>query len=157
MHQIVKPFHDYWTSLKGEGDVPLFLDFNIAEVPTEAVPYLSLIQVEENPRRFKYRLAGTSIAAAYSEDISGKYLDELDMGGNQKRYLEDFNRVVDSRTTNNRQESYTLEDGTRYSFEGWLFPFVGLEGKVSRIVILAVDSYNRPTSAVPCFLSSLSK
>jgi hypothetical protein len=143
MHPTLKAFDDYWHQLRGGRDIPLFLDFNINDVPPGTIPYMSLIKVEADPLRFRYRLAGTSIVAAYQEDLTGRYLDELDMGDKKQSYLTVFTRVALERKVDGRREGYTLEDGTRYRFEGNLYPFEGVDGRVSRIVIVAVDSYER--------------
>lgn len=146
MHEIIDSFGEYWRSLRAGRDIPRFLDFDINQAPSTALPYMSLVQVHERPRRFQYRLAGTSIAAAYREDISGKFLDELDMGGKDETLLGDFHHVVDRRETHSRKDSYELANGTLYQFQGTLFPFEGVSGRVSRIIIVAVDDYQRPGS-----------
>lgn len=143
MHPILEAFNGYWHALRGTRDIPLFLDFNINDVPVEALPYMSLIKVEQKPMRFSFRLAGTSLAAAYREDLTGKYLDELDHGGNEEDYRDDFVRVAQGRAINSRKEGFFMQDGTRYEFEGSLYPFEGVRGNVSRIIIVSVDDYER--------------
>ncbi len=140
MHPIAAAFDDYWNSLKKGATIPCFIDFNINDVPVDALPFMSLMQVEERPRRFRYRLAGTSVVAAYGKDLTGVYLDELDTGGRYDEYVHNFNQAVDERVINRRQDEYTLADGRVYRFDGHLYPFEGVHGAVSRIIVLAIDS-----------------
>jgi hypothetical protein len=141
MHPIAKAFDRYWRRLKGDREVPRFLDFNINDVPGEALPYMSLVQVENHPRRFRYRLAGTSVVAAYGRDITGLYLDELDTGGKYEAYVHNFNEAADDRVVNRTADEYQLENGRLYRFEGHLYPFEGVRGDISRIIILAIDDW----------------
>ncbi len=141
MHPIAKAFDRYWHQLKGVRKIPRFLDFNINDVPGNALPYMSLLQVENNPRRYRYRLAGTSVVAAYGQDLSGVYLDEIDTGGRYDRYVHNFNEVTDDRVVNRTTDKYLMENGRLYSFDGHLYPFEGVGGDVSRIIILAIDDW----------------
>ena len=140
MHPIAAAFDDYWNALRKGADIPRFIDFNINHVPARALPFMSLMQVEERPRRFRYRLAGTSVVAAYGKDLTGVYLDELDTGGRYEEYVHNFNQTVDERVINRRRDEYTLADGSVYRFDGNLYPFEGVHGSVSRIIVLAIDS-----------------
>ncbi|NVJ96741.1 MAG: PAS domain-containing protein [Alphaproteobacteria bacterium] len=140
MNQIARLFEDYWNNIRGDKAVPDFLDFRIQDVHEDVIPYLSLIQVEENPRRFRYSVAGVSVVASYGEDLSGKYYDEMDLGGNYEVYMQDFHRAVDNQTIVRRQDRYTKQDGKEYDFDGHLYPFLGLDGRVNRLVILSIDT-----------------
>ena len=102
---------------------------------------MSLLEVENTPRRFRYRLAGTSVVAAYGHDITGAYLDELDTGGQYDRYIHNFNEVADQRVINRTCDEYRLGNERLYRFDGHLYPFEGVYGDVSRIVILAIDDW----------------
>lgn len=142
MHPIAKAFDRYWRHLKGSRQVPRFLDFNINDVPDEALPYMSLVEVQNRPRRFRYRLAGTSVVAAYGRDITGMYLDEMDTGGNYDTYVHNFNEAADDRLVNRTVDEYMLETGRLYRFDGHLYPFEGVDGGVSRIIVLAIDDWS---------------
>ena len=142
MHPIAKAFDRYWQRLRGERDVPRFLDFNVNDVPGDALPYMSLLEVENRPRRYRYRLAGTSVVAAYGRDLTGVYMDELDTGGNYDHYVHNFNEVADERTVNRTADEYRLENGRLYRFDGHLYPFEGVRGDISRIIILAIDDWS---------------
>ncbi len=147
MHPIAKAFDRYWHALRGDRGIPHFLDFNVNDVPREALPYMSLLEVENNPRRYRYRLAGTSVVAAYGQDLTGQYLDELDIGGRYESYVHNFNEAADNLVVNRTSDQYMLESGRLYSFEGHLYPFEGVQGGVSRIIVLAIDDWSTPTAS----------
>ena len=51
-------------------------------MPEEIIPYLPnvmVIQVEQRPLRFRFRIVGTYLVSIYGQEYTGKYLDELDL------------------------------------------------------------------------------
>lgn len=142
MHPIAAQFDDYWNQIRGDKVIADFLDFNINDAPADVIPFLSLLAVENNPRRFRYSLAGTSVVASYGEDLSGRYFDEMDLGGNLQTYLDDFNKAVDEGCVVRRLDEYAKEDGRTYKFDGHLYPCRGVRGIVDRLIILSIDSVN---------------
>ena len=101
--------------------------------------YWQRLRGERDVPRF---LAGTSVVAAYGRDLTGVYMDELDTGGNYDHYVHNFNEVADERTVNRTADEYRLENGRLYRFDGHLYPFEGVRGDISRIIILAIDDWS---------------
>ena len=56
---------------------------------------IALIEVEETPRRFRYRLVGTRITVALGRDSTGKYFDEIYPPNYYARLAAHFSRIVD--------------------------------------------------------------
>lgn len=73
---ILQNIYQYWQNMKGERDMPSRSDLNPAEITT-LLPYIMLVDVEQQPLRYKYRLTGTETVKAIGYDVTGKYLDEL--------------------------------------------------------------------------------
>lgn len=72
--------HAYWLSKKGTRSAPP----RSAIRPDEIVNLLSsvaLLDVVGDPPRFRFRLFGTRLVAAYGQDLTGKFVDEIDVGG----------------------------------------------------------------------------
>ena len=64
----------YWRSkLRGRA-MPRRADIDPAEMP-RLLPHLQL--VERVDGRYRYRLAGTAIVAAYGSELTGKFVDEI--------------------------------------------------------------------------------
>ncbi|MFC7049417.1 PAS domain-containing protein [Emcibacter nanhaiensis] len=66
----------HWQKIKGDKLMPARKDFNPADVPT-LLPNILLADVEQAPRRYRFRLIGTAVTRAMSRDSTGKYLDEV--------------------------------------------------------------------------------
>jgi len=73
---ILRNIYQYWMDMKGERIMPARSDLNPADI-VPLLPYLVLVDVEQQPRRYKYRLVGTETVKAMGYDVTGKYLDEL--------------------------------------------------------------------------------
>ena len=66
----------HWQKIKGDNSMPARKDFNPADVPN-LLPYILLADVEQEPRRYRFRLIGTATTKAMSRDATGRYLDEV--------------------------------------------------------------------------------
>lgn len=66
----------YWLAVHPRSRLPARGDFDPLEVP-KALPKIVLTDVERDPYRFRVRLMGTEVAAAFERDFTGRYLDEV--------------------------------------------------------------------------------
>lgn len=76
----MKDLHAYWLSKKGDRKAPP----RSAILPDEIVtllPSIALLDVVGDPPRFRFRLFGTKLVTAYGQDLTGKFVDEIDVGG----------------------------------------------------------------------------
>jgi hypothetical protein len=72
---------DYWSSLKrGENNVPFWDDVNLSALPGFE-GRLMLVDVFEQPQRFRLNTIGSEIRDSYGTDIVGKFVDEIDAKG----------------------------------------------------------------------------
>jgi hypothetical protein len=70
---------DYWEGLKrGEADMPFADDLDPSAL-SSLEGRLLLIEVFESPLRFRVTSLGHDIRVHYGSDLSGKFLDELEM------------------------------------------------------------------------------
>ena len=65
-----------WQTIKGDKVMPNRKDFNPAGAP-RLLPHISLVDVENDPRRYRFRLVGTATVKAMGRDVTGKYMDEI--------------------------------------------------------------------------------
>lgn len=65
---------ELWNRMRGAREMPTREEVR-PEVLRGHLGWVSLIDVERDPLRFRFRLVGTSVAAGLSRDSSGKYLD----------------------------------------------------------------------------------
>lgn len=69
----------YWRAKRGKRPIPRRRDIDPTEI-APLLPHLQLIDVVDAGARFRYRLVGTSLVAAFGAEYTGKYLDELFTG-----------------------------------------------------------------------------
>lgn len=73
--------HDYWRGIRrGGNEVPFWDDVKLSSLGSSADDAI-LIDVFENPLRFRLGLAGRSMAARFGQDRIGKFLDEFEPHG----------------------------------------------------------------------------
>ena len=72
---------DYWRSKCAVQRIASRAGIQPAEIK-RLLPYITLIDlVEETRPRFRVRLAGTQLREFFGREITGAYLDDLDLGG----------------------------------------------------------------------------
>src|ERR1043165_4802710 len=73
---LLRRFHAYWTEKRGERAMPAYRDFDPLEFAW-ALGKVSLIDVEREPLRFRYRLVGSEHVARLGIDMTGKLVDDF--------------------------------------------------------------------------------
>ena len=76
-HPALRDLHRHWEARRGERAMPARADMDPVELPRKLLPNLFLVAVEENPRRFRYRLVGTELTAVMGRELTGRYIDEM--------------------------------------------------------------------------------
>ena len=67
--------HEYWRTKLNGRQMPARVDIDSIDIP-KLLPYVALIEVGWNPRRFRWRLIGTHITTALGYDSTGFHFDE---------------------------------------------------------------------------------
>ena len=111
----------YWRSKMHGQDLPARRDIDPWEMRS-FLPQVFLITVTRNPMRFWFRLVGTGVAEGYGEDMSGKYLDEIDLDELHENILEDYERAVISAQPVYSQCDYFRKDHKHLCYERLLLP-----------------------------------
>ena len=78
-HESLKNVHAYWLAKRGSRMAPPRSTIWLEDV-ARLTPNIALIDVVGDPPRFRFHLCGTRLAEAYGENVTGKYLDEMDLG-----------------------------------------------------------------------------
>lgn len=74
----MKALYAYWLSKKGASRAPPRSAIHPEEI-VALLPSIALVDVVGDPPRFRVRLFGTNLVAAYGQDITGKFTDEIDL------------------------------------------------------------------------------
>jgi len=87
--------YDYWNSLRAGRRMPARKDVDPMQLPRH-LPDLMLIDVLNEPRRFRYRLIGSRIVEASAENRTGQFFDEIAFFRDNPSVMTDYASVADS-------------------------------------------------------------
>lgn len=95
--RLIRQLFLYWQSKCRDGRLPRRADIDAAEIP-RLMPNILIVDVEYNPFRVRYRLAGTKIVQATGFEITGKYLDEIVLPDDEGPFLESYQTACTTKT-----------------------------------------------------------
>ncbi|MFC7158172.1 PAS domain-containing protein [Pseudidiomarina halophila] len=85
-YDVHKELFSYWDKNQGSKPMPSRTDFDPIDVPG-LLTHISMVDIEPETGRYKYRLVGSETVTGVGEDYTGRYLDELPvMSGVIERY-----------------------------------------------------------------------
>jgi len=117
-------FYDFWASLRGDRAMPKHVD--PLHIPSEFLPYVMLIDVLREPRRYRYRLIGTLVVAASGEDRTGQTFESVGFIKANPVVLEQYNCVAENGRPLHSLEPFTnFVTGTTYDVDRLLLPLSG--------------------------------
>jgi PAS domain len=74
-HPRAQRLYGYWRSIAPSGALPSRQHFDPVDIP-DLLSCLWLLDVQRDPFRLRYRLAGTTIVEAIGHEVTGQLLDE---------------------------------------------------------------------------------
>jgi hypothetical protein len=87
----LRALFDYWEGLRHGRVAPEAHEIDPLEIPPKSLPFVILVDLEQNPLRARYRLVGTHSTEIAGWDYTGKYVHEIGMPNTlQEEILEDF-------------------------------------------------------------------
>ena len=137
----VHRFHGYWKARRtAEHAVPLRAAVDPTEL-RELLPNIVIIEVEQAPLRFRYRLVGTRVVEFNKLDFTGLYLGSI--GWDEEQQIVDTCvDVVSSRQPLCGFYSWTLQTGAVARCEFGIFPFSADGETVTQI--FGIEDYEFP-------------
>jgi len=103
-HPRVSAFFNYWQSLRpAAGILPSRKDFDPFAIP-KLLPGVWLLDIQREPFRLRYRLAGTAVVEYIGLEVTGMWLDEAHPDiASKPGYLDRYRAVVETGTPNWRR------------------------------------------------------
>lgn len=131
----------YWLDVRGPSVVP-----SIESLDPSRFPYLLeqvwLCAVEDDPRDFRYRIAGDHIRAAYTGPLVGRSLTEITDPKVIDRVMQYFNHAADIPAVVHMVGRLYAEDPRPARGERLILPFAGPDGaRVTRLLGATVHSW----------------
>jgi len=116
-------FYDYWASLCGGRPMPSRRDLDPLRIPPGYLPDVMLVDVLHAPRRLRYRLIGTHVAAASGEDRTGRFFDDVSFFRLHPTVMQQFETVAATGRPLHSLEPFTnLVNGTTYEVDRLILP-----------------------------------
>jgi hypothetical protein len=126
----------YWLEKRGDRLFPTKSEIDPVEFPY-ILGYVTLVDVEQDPRRYRFRLDGSILAALSGMDYTGRYLDELPGEQYVAFVKETYDRVVDS-SEPYRYRKNELLDQQLFSEETIILPLGDNPPKVDMLVVAVI-------------------
>jgi hypothetical protein len=116
-------FYDYWTSLRSERPMPSRKDVDPVQIAARHLPNLMLIDVLQDPRRYRYRLIGTNVVIASGEDRTGRIFEDVGFFKVHPVVIQQYNLVVETGRPLHSLEPFTnFRTGNEYDVDRLLLP-----------------------------------
>jgi hypothetical protein len=130
-------FYDYWASLCRGRSMPSRKDVDPLQIPPRYLPNLMLIDVLHSPRRYRYRLVGTTVVQASGDDRTGRFFEEVDFVKIHPLVMRQYDQVVDTGHPLSSLEPFTnLRNGSNYEVDRLLLPLSADGQRVDMLMVL---------------------
>lgn len=111
----------YWENKRGDRTMPARRDIDPSDL-VDLLPRLMLIDVEQDPRRYRFRLVGTELVTVYGRDYTNRYLDQLDVDDHFREIKKDYDAAVEDVRPVCNIFDYVMDRGKHRRFERLLLP-----------------------------------
>lgn len=139
-HPDTKAIYDYWNRKRGARRMPCRADIDPAEISAHLLPFLSLIEVVADDRRYVYRLMGTAEVQVRGFDPTGKSVYEGFLAPDVADAISRYNKVVATRAPHLDPVPFKV-DGAHYLTNETIFLPLSDDGSsVNKILVLATSS-----------------
>ena len=132
----LKQIYAYWLDKKGGRRAPARADLDPVEIPA-LMPHLVLIDIEPGSRRLRFRLVGTAVVNGLGRDVTGRYIDELQLSKTQRAMFAEYQRVAATGEPACATWEYTREDGRHIRLERLVLPLSG-DGTVIDMLLAGI-------------------
>lgn len=143
-HPDIRLVLNYWQSKCAGRSMPARNDIDPIDIH-RYLPYVTLVDVVEDERRFVYRLVGTKEVALRGRDPTGKSVAEAFFGRTVETVIAKYSTVCETRAPFHEHDNFQVVD--RYVGEENLFLPLSDDGVVVNKIM--VFSINRDLYDVP--------
>ncbi|MEQ8345197.1 MAG: PAS domain-containing protein [Sneathiellaceae bacterium] len=122
----------YWDRVRGGRVMPSRRDIRPREI-LALLPHVFLADVLTEPLRFRMRLAGTEVVNRFGEELTGRMLEEIDLGDRAMPILASYVATVAERAPQLTMEEYLRRDGRLMHYRRLLCPLSTDERRVDML------------------------
>lgn len=117
MHDLYR----YWEGKRRGRPMPARVDIDPLDLRRQ-LANLILVDVAGSPPQFRIRLAGTDIVSRYGAELTGKVLDDIDLGSDLAAIKEQYEETVLKRTPTYCRHSIETKNHKFLRYERMLMP-----------------------------------
>jgi hypothetical protein len=129
--------------------MPSRKDVDPVQITPSHLPNMMLIEVFNNPRRFRYRLVGTNVIAASGKNRQGRYFDDVNFFKIHPLVMEQYAQVADTGQPLYSLEPFTnLRTGSNYDVDRLLLP-LSTDGKQTDVIMVFFKFKSGPGTRSP--------
>lgn len=122
LNEGMRRLYDYWKGQSHDGHPPRRADIDPSAMP-DLLPNIFLVDIEEGPRRYRVRLAGSAVIECFGEDMTGRTVDTFDLGKDRSSILDHYEQVAKcGEPSYDRHQFWTDAYGQHLSYERLLLP-----------------------------------
>ncbi|MGF1609067.1 MAG: PAS domain-containing protein [Kiloniellales bacterium] len=136
-HPDIATVYRLWDERRGGRAMPSRADFDPVDMPRHVLPGVLLVDVESEPRRFRYRLVGTRDVDRRGHDPTGLDVTEGYYGPDAERALETYGYVAATARPLYRSDT-VLDNNHVPRDEERLFLPLGSDGKTVDMILVFV-------------------
>jgi hypothetical protein len=139
--------YDHWNKKRGKRLMPARRQIDAVEFPARLPPYLFMVDLSDNPPRWRYRFVGTAMVERVGVDLTGRFHADV-LGTKYCRYLTTLNDEVFERKHPIYTETmlYAKEGGALLT-KRLLLPLAHLGPEPA--IILGAQTYHGGSNAPP--------
>lgn len=143
----LRRLYDYWRQRHVGDRPPGRADLDPLDFPY-AMGFVTLIDVEADPLRFRFRLAATAVTEHLGYELTGKYLDSVPEAG-MRDYLDASYRRVVALGRPLYESGVRILDLRVWRHESVLLPCADADGAINMIISARVTETPRPVQDAP--------
>lgn len=126
---------------------PSRADIDPAEMKA-LLPHVFLLDVIGTPPRLRFRLASTEIVSRYGEELTGRYLDEIDLNDVGADILGEYRKAVRETEPVRGQWAYEKRSGHYLNYERLILP-LSSDGRPINMLLCGAQVDETPVSQGP--------
>ncbi|PIW28365.1 MAG: hypothetical protein COW30_07745 [Rhodospirillales bacterium CG15_BIG_FIL_POST_REV_8_21_14_020_66_15] len=127
----------YWAERAGHGGLPAWADIRLIEFPATILPWLVIMDVVDDARRFVFRYWGTERTNLQRVDMTGKSVKELKIPGLAPAMLHQNECAVAARAPILFLNNFVAPSGLTVRYQALRLPLTDGGGDVDKILALS--------------------
>jgi hypothetical protein len=132
--ELLRSAWKFWVEARGEARLPPVSAINPRRMPRALIPNISVIAIEDGPKRFLIRLVGNAVTTATGQNLAGRYAEDIKGG---ERTVQRFEACLASREPYYYEGNLTFAVHDFRLYKALVMPFGDEDGTVRRLFVVS--------------------